>query len=317
MNIFQISNKEEFRAAALETFHYQMAHCKPYRQYVELIGKSEVNSLDEIPFMPIEFFKSHSIYTESTPAEIVFTSSGTTSQETSRHEVASIELYHQSFTNGFNHFYGSPKDYSIFALLPSYMERQGSSLVMMVEQLQAMNPDRGGFYLYNHQQLALDLETALERGESVMLIGVTFALLDFAGQSTMDLSGAIVMETGGMKGRREEISRSELHNILCKAFNVTQIHSEYGMTELLSQGYSRGSGIFETPPWMQVSIRSLQDPLQNQLWGSGGINIIDLANRHSCAFIATGDNGRVAEDGKFEIFGRIVGEQLRGCNMLV
>lgn len=311
--IFDIKTEAEFREAALETYHYQVANCEPYRQYVELLG-TQVRDFEDIPFMPIELFKTHKIYGSDSVAEAVFTSSGTSGAETSRHYVASLELYIESFTRGFEYFYGQASDYSIFALLPSYMERQGSSLTLMVEKLQAQNSSKGGFYLYDFAKLSQNLLKAKANGEKIVLIGVTFALLDFAEQYNIDLSGAIVMETGGMKGRRREIARDELHRTLCKAFNVNAIHSEYGMTEMLSQCYSTGDGIFNSPPWVRVCFRSLQNPLMMEKTG-GGINIVDLANRYSCSFLATGDRGFSVENG-FEIAGRIKSEIIRGCNML-
>lgn len=314
--IFDIKNRDEFCAAALKVFEHQFNCCEPYRRYVELLGV-QVNSFEDIPFMPIEFFKSHKIYGAQVEPEVVFTSSGTTGSETSRHYVALVERYRRSFMEGFRRFYGEPSEYSLFALLPSYMERQGSSLTLMVEQLQACNAEHGGFYLYDFEKLAADFKVARQRGERVLLIGVTFALLDFAESFGCDLSGAVVMETGGMKGRRREIGREELHEILCRAFNVSSIHSEYGMTEMLSQCYSSGGGVFEAPPWVEVSVRSLRNPLERLAYGEGGINVADLANWDSCSFLATGDRGVVYRDGRFEIKGRIALEQLRGCNMLV
>lgn len=314
--IFDIKNREEFRAVALKVFEHQVECCLPYRQYVELLG-AKVKCFEDIPFMPIEFFKSHKIYGAQSEPEVVFTSSGTTGSETSCHYVASLERYRCSFMEAFRRFYGEPSEYSLFALLPSYMERQGSSLTLMVEQLQACNAQKGGFYLYDFEKLAANLAVARQEGEKILLIGVTFALLDFAEAFDCDLSGAVVMETGGMKGRRREVGREELHRTLCEAFNVQSIHSEYGMTEMLSQCYSSGDGVFEAPSWVEVSLRSLRNPLERFHSGEGGINVVDLANWDSCSFLATGDRGLVYEDGRFEILGRISTEQLRGCNMLV
>lgn len=298
----------------METYHFQVEHCAPYGRYVSLIG-AQVERFEDIPFLPIELFKTQKIYCSKAKPEATFTSSGTTGSETSRHYVASLKLYEQSFINCFRYFYGEPSEYSIFSLLPSYLEREGSSLAYMAEYLHKLNPTKGGFYLYDFSKLATELSRAKDNGEKILLLGVTFALLDFAEQFRADLSGTVVMETGGMKGRKREIPREELHKILCNSFNVDNIHSEYGMTEMLSQGYSRGGGVFRCPPWVDVSLRSLQNPLASAEI-KGGINIIDLANRHSCSFLATGDYGRLNEDGSFEIAGRISGEQLRGCNML-
>lgn len=305
----------EFRELALEIFHHQMEVCHPYRRYVELLG-GNVERYEDIPFLPIELFKTNRIYGASYAPESTFTSSGTSGSETSHHYVASLELYRRSFLSGFSHFYGKVEDWSIFALLPSYLEREGSSLVYMVEGMHALNPSRGGFYLYDFEKLSRDLQKARENGEKILLIGVTFALVDFAEQYPQDLSGVTIMETGGMKGRKREISREELHRLLITAFNAQTVHSEYGMAEMLSQCYSSGGGIFFAPPWVKVSIRSLQNPLQKLATGNGGINIVDFANYHSCSFIATGDRGELFSDGSFAIHGRIFNEQLRGCNML-
>lgn len=313
----------DFQTLALDTFRYQAARCPVYKRYIELLGvdPERVDSLEKIPYLPIELFRTHRVYTEGeqNEAQVVFTSSGTTGAETSRHYVASADLYEKSFMQGFEYFYGKPQQYSIFALLPAYLERQGSSLTYMVERLHAQNPDRGGFFLYDHPRLAHELALAHERNERILLIGVTFALVDFAENFPLDLNGAIIMETGGMKGRRREIERTQMHALLRQAFNVNQIHSEYGMTELLSQAYSRGGERFDCPPWMRITVRSLQNPLQvlNKDGTVGGINIIDLANRYSCSFIATADQGATLPGGGFRIDGRIRGEQLRGCNMLV
>lgn len=313
--IFDIHTDAQFRELALETFRHQMEVCDPYRQYVDLLGV-DVKSFEQIPFMPIELFKSHRVYGSDMEPEAIFTSSGTSGADTSHHYVASLSLYQESFVRGFETFYGSASRYSIFALLPSYMERQGSSLTLMVERLHSQNPNKGGFYLYDFEKLATELTAAHRAGERILLIGVTFALLDFAEQYQLDLSGAVVMETGGMKGRRREIARQELHSELCRAFNVSAIHSEYGMTEMLSQCYSSGGGIFRAPSWVRISLRSLQNPL-TRAKQMGGINVIDLANVDSCSFLATGDHGTVLDDGSFTIQGRIATAQLRGCNMLV
>lgn len=317
-----------FERIALEVFRFQASDCEPYRRYIDLLGIDPVTVTEtkDIPYLPVEFFKSHMIYgapMDQEP-EIVFTSSGTTGSETSRHYVRSTILYEQSFTKGFEHFYGPAREWSIFALLPSYMERTGSSLVYMVERLQAQNKARGGFYLYDHDKLTADLMKAAEKGEKILLIGVAFALLDYAdylSARNVRLSlpeNAVVMETGGMKGRRREVSRGTMHEMLCKAFGIGAVHSEYGMTELLSQAYSTGEGLFRCPSWMRVSMRDLQDPLRSVPAGqTGGVNVIDLANLISCSFIAVQDRGIVYGDGSFRVFGRIEGAQLRGCNMLI
>ncbi len=317
-----------FDALALDIFRFQAAHCAPYRQYLDLLGvePSRVVSVAEIPFLPVEFFKSRRIWSAPSDRqpEVVFTSSGTTGTETSRHEVAFAELYNVSFTRGFEHFYGSPSSWSIFALLPSYLERSGSSLVWMVERLQAQNSASGGFYLYDYDKLTADLQKAAQNGQKILLIGVAFALLDYAEylasrSLTLSLpSDAVVMETGGMKGKRREVSRETIHEALCGAFGVKRVHSEYGMTELLSQAYSDGEGLFRCPPWMRVATRDLQSLLMPAETGTvGGVNVIDLANLWSCSFLEIQDRGVVYADGSFRVLGRIEGAQLRGCNMLV
>lgn len=239
--------------------------------------------------------------------------------ERSSHPVKFLNIYEESFMKGFSHFYGSPKDYTLLALLPSYLEREGSSLIYMIDELikKTENPD-SGYYLYNHQELFKMLQKLQKEQKKVIMIGVTYALLDFIEAYSINFPELIVMETGGMKGKRKEIIRDELHQILCKGFGVETIHSEYGMTELLSQGYSLGNGIFQCPPWMQVSTREVNDPLSTGKVGSvGGINIIDLANVFSCSFIATQDLGKVYDDGSFEISGRFDNSDIRGCNLLV
>lgn len=324
----ETATQSGFEALALDIFRFQAAHCAPYRQYIDLLGVDPggVVSVADIPSLPVEFFKSHRIWSAPSDRqpEVLFTSSGTTGTETSRHEVASVALYDASFTRGFEHFYGAPSSWSIFALLPSYLERSGSSLVWMVEHLQAQNRASGGFYLYDHDKLTADLQKAAQNSQKILLIGVAFALLDYAEylasrSLTLALpSDAVVMETGGMKGRRREVSRETMHETLCGAFGVERIHSEYGMTELLSQAYSDGEGLFRCPPWMRVTTRDLQSPLASASVGTvGGVNVMDLANLWSCAFLAIQDRGVVYADGSFRVLGRIEGAQLRGCNMLV
>lgn len=323
-----------FDTAALVTFRHQAQHCPPYRSYLDLLGvdPARVESVSQIPYLPVEIFKHHRVYDDTcAEPELTFSSSGTTGAQTSRHVVASAALYRRAFVRGFRWFYGAPDAWSIFALLPGYAQRPDSSLVYMVEQLREANPARGGFYLHQYEALARDLRQAALRGEKILLLGVAFALLDFVeylksspldtGTTLLHLpADAVVMETGGMKGHRREISREELHETLCEAFGVPCIHSEYGMTELLSQAYSSGNGIFRPSPWMRVSLRNLQNPLQRleELGQPGGINVIDLANQHSCSFLAIGDRGMLTDNnGSFQILGRIEGSQLRGCNMLL
>ncbi len=306
----------------LELFAYQYHHCEPYRQWCELVGRTpaQVREADQIPFLPIEFFRSHVVYGAQSQAELVFSSSGTTANETSKHYVAQRAVYQEAFLSGFQKFYGDPSQYSIFALLPGYLERQGSSLVYMVEKLHQTNPQKGGFYLNNQEELAAQLQKADQLGEKIFIIGVTFAMVEFAQRYNLSLSPqTIVMETGGMKGRGKSIERKELHELLSRGFGVSKIHSEYGMTELLSQAYSKGEGVFYPSDSMIVRGRSLDNPMQitqGVYQRNIGLNIIDTANWQSCSFIATGDYGELYEDGSFAIKGRIEGEILRGCNML-
>lgn len=319
--IFSIPTNAEFEEMALKTFRFQYHNVEVYRTYVDLlkVDVASVNCLEKIPFLPIQFFKSKPIIAQGYRPEIEFTSSGTTGAETSRHLVASTNLYRNSFTSGFQYFYGDEKNYCILALLPSYLERTGSSLVFMVDELikRSGNPD-GGFYLNQFDPLVSKLQHLDVSGQKCLLIGVSFALLDLAERHRLSLKNTIIMETGGMKGRRKEIVREELHGTLKQAFGVTSIHSEYGMTELLSQAYSQGDGVFRCPPWMRVLIREAQDPLTLAPQGTtGGINVIDLANVYSCSFIQTQDLGRLNADGSFEVLGRMDSAPVRGCNLLV
>ncbi len=318
--IFAISNNQQFNDVALEIFRYQYSQNSIYHLFVDSLGinAAQVSSHDQIPFVPISFFKTHKVVTGSFPEEAVFESSGTTGTTTSRHYVADFLLYEESFTRGWKLFYGDIAQYNIFALLPSYLERKNSSLVYMVDRL-LWKSDRafGGFYLHDLEKLAVEMHEALAGNKKVMLLGVTYALLDLAEQYPMPLTGAVVVETGGMKGRREEITRAGLHETLMKAFSVTSIHSEYGMTELLSQAWSHGGGLFTCPPWMKVLISDTNDPLTLLPAGrTGGINVIDLANLHSCSFIATQDLGRMNDSGQFEVLGRFDSSDVRGCSLL-
>lgn len=319
--IFTISNDQQFNDTALEIFRYQYEENSIYHLFVDSLGINAalISSYRQIPFLPISFFKTHKVVTGSFPEEAVFESSGTTGIATSRHYVADFSLYEQSFTRGWELFYGDISQYNIFALLPSYLERNNSSLVYMVDRL-LWKSDRtfGGFYLHDLEKLAAEIRIALTGNKKVMLLGVTYALLDLAAKYPMPLTNAIVVETGGMKGRREEITRAELHETLTKAFKVTSIHSEYGMTELLSQAWSQGGGLFTCPPWMKVLISDTNDPLSLlPAWRTGGINVIDLANFHSCSFIATQDLGRMNDNGQFEVLGRFDNSDVRGCSLLV
>lgn len=311
----------DFDELALEVFRYQATYNPIYRQFVGLLGvsPSSVTNIADIPFLPITLFKKYLIQTGKWQPEVVFTSSGTTAQSPSRHAFPSLSEYLSNARKGFEHFYGRLDQYCIQALLPAYLERTGSSLVAMVNDFIQQSPyAESGFYLYDYQRLAGQLQSLKAQNIPTLLIGVSFALWDFAEQFPMDLSSTLIMETGGMKGRREEITRNALHNILNTAFQTQQIHSEYGMTELCSQAYSKGDGLFLCAPTMQVFIREVTDPFAAVSNGKAGvINIIDLANVNSCAFIATEDLGRKYNDGSFEVLGRLDSSDLRGCNLLV
>jgi hypothetical protein len=319
--IFEISNDREFDELAMEIFRYQSTANPVYAEYLKLLGKapSSIRSHEEIPFLPVEFFRQHRVLSGVKEPEVVFESSGTTSSESSKHFVHDLNLYRESFSHGFRLFYGDPGDYHILALLPSYLERQNSSLVYMADELirQSGHPE-SGFYLDNLGELALKLESLEAAGQKCMLLGVSFALADLAEKHPLKLQNTIVMETGGMKGRRREMTREELHGLLQDGLGLQDVHSEYGMTELLSQAYSKGDGIFYCPPWMKILIRDPYDPLSPMLRdSSGGINIIDLANIHSCSFISTQDIGRLTSDGGFRVLGRFDNSDIRGCNLMM
>ncbi|HVS96148.1 MAG TPA: hypothetical protein VHE54_06665 [Puia sp.] len=309
-----------FIPRAIELFRFQYAQNPLYRRYTDALGidPAGVSDITAIPFLPVAFFRTHAVKTTDYLPETIFTSSGTSGMATSRHEIRDLALYKASFTAGFRHFYGAPADWCIIGLLPSYLERTSSSLVFMVNELIGLSghPD-SGFYLYEHDILHSVLQRLEERGQKTLLIGVTFALLDFADRYAMRLSHTVVMETGGMKGRRRELTRPELHAYLTGRLGVKVIHAEYGMTELLSQAYSPGHGVFACPPWMRVLVRSEDDPLEVRTEGSGILNIVDLANRWSCAFLAVDDVGAVRPDGGFEVSGRLDNSDLRGCSLLV
>ena len=315
-----------FEPLALEIFRYQYDQNSLYQQYVDALGLdiSQIVRLEQIPFLPIRFFKSHEVVTGEFEARAVFESSGTTGMVNSRHLVRDIELYRESFTRAFKNFYGDPKEYCVIGLLPSYLERQHSSLVFMVDRLiKASGHPDSGFYLQHHEKLIGVLDRLEAAGQKTLLIGVTFALLDLAKDFQLPLRHTIVMETGGMKGRRKEMVRAEVHALLKEAWQLPAIHSEYGMTELLSQAYSKGGGIFRTPPWMRVLLRDEEDPFSVSRAAAGrkdmagAINIIDLANVHSCSFLATDDAGRLYADDSFEVLGRMDNTDLRGCSLLV
>jgi len=320
-SLFNLKSPEEFNEFAIRLFRYQYENNEIYRRFVEGIGvsKNQVMHTAQIPFLPVSFFKTHKIVTGTYTAEVIFESSGTTGMESSKHFVSDTSLYEDSFTRSLQLFYGNIQEYTIFALLPSYLERNNSSLVYMVEKLlQRSNRSMGGFYLNELQELQEQLEEAKRLGHKIMLFGVTFALLEMAEKHPVNIPDAIIIETGGMKGRRKELTRMELHSLLSGSFGVKKIHSEYGMTELLSQAWSEGDGIFRCPPWMKIMIADTNDPLSYLETGrTGGINIIDLANIHSCSFIATQDLGRVFGDGSFEVLGRFDASDIRGCSLLV
>ena len=314
--IFTIASDAEFEREALRLFRYQAEHCAPYAEYVRLLGVDieDVVRVEDIPMLPIEIFKSHKVYCGESEAEMVFTSSATTGMVQSSHYVEDLALYERAFTEAFRYFYGDEKECSIYALLPSYLEREGSSLVYMAEKLIA-SCGGGGFYLHDYEKLLKDMS---RDHNPKILLGVTYALLDLAENYAPHLDHTVVMETGGMKGKRKELPKSELHKVLCSAFGVEKIHSEYGMAELMSQAYSFGDGVFRTPKWMRVLVRDVNNPFARLGAGKrGGLDIIDLANRSSCAFIATQDMGIRYEDGSFRIEGRISQSDIRGCNLLV
>ena len=319
--IFNIKSTSDFNAMALDVFKFQFKNNRIYRSFCDLLYKhpSEVRTIEDIPFLPIQFFKSHRIVSSTLDSEIIFSSSGTTGSITSKHHVVDTNLYKKSYLKGFEYFYNNIENYAILALLPSYLEREGSSLIYMVEDLiNKSNNPKSGFYLNNLEALnktILELENAQQK---TLLIGVSFALLDLVESFNFDLKHTTIMETGGMKGRRKELIREELHQILNQGFGTKHIHSEYGMTELLSQAYSKGNGVFKTPPWMQVLIRDTEDPLTVLPNGkTGGLNVIDLANINSCAFIATQDLGKLHQDNTFEVLGRFDNSDIRGCNLMV
>ncbi len=320
-SIFSIHNEEVFNQMALEVFRYQYQNNAVYRQYLNCLGHNEdtVRHYRQIPFLPIDFFKRHDIINQGLKPAITFTSSGTTGMSFSRHLVADLSIYEKSFTRSFERFFGPANDYVVLALLPSYLEREGSSLIYMAEKLIKTSAfSESGFYLNEYEQLSRLLSKLKSEKKKTILLGVTYALLDLAEQFPVDFPDLIVMETGGMKGKRKEMVRQELHKVLTSAFGVKKIYSEYGMTELLSQAYSKGDGLFTTPPWMKVLIRDTNDPFtflpENK---TGGINVIDLANLYSCSFIETKDLGKLHPGGNFEILGRFDNSDVRGCNLLV
>jgi hypothetical protein len=320
-SIFSIQNEAEFDALCLEVFHFQEQTNKVYKGFVSALGLNpdEVKQRNQIPFLPIEFFKTDNVTCKEESTEMIFTSSGTSGLNTSSHHVADLQLYEMSYRKAFEHFYGNIEEYCLVALLPSYSERQGSSLIYMVDDLIKRSKHAlSGYYLNADETLKETLLKLNLDKHKTLLLGVSYALLDFAEKFTLNLDSTIVMETGGMKGRRKEIVREELHVILKNSFGVDVIHSEYGMTELLSQAYSKGEGRFFCPPWMRVEAREIDDPLSPALTQkTGGLNVIDLANLNSCSFISTQDLVKVYPNHSFEVLGRFDNSDIRGCNLLL
>ena len=320
-DIFTSSNQKQFDKMALKVFRFQYENNLVYREFCDFLKTDvqKVKTIQQIPFLPIQFFKSHEVVSNFNPIQTTFTSSGTTGLVTSQHLVTDVSIYEESYRKGFSQFYGNIEDYVVLALLPSYLEREGSSLIHMVDDLiQLSNHPESGFYLHNYDELIEKIIQLDQSGQNVILIGVTYALLDLIEKQSFQLENTIIMETGGMKGKRKEMIREELHQQLCNGFGVKSIHSEYGMTELLSQAYSLGEGIFECPSWMQISIRDTEDALSYVREGkTGGINVIDLANINSCSFIATQDLGKKYSNGSFEVLGRFDHSDIRGCNLMV
>ncbi len=319
--VFDINSDKSFENLALQIFKYQAKNNTVYKEFVSYlnINPLNINYLTDIPFLPIQFFKTHNIISSKAQIETTFLSSGTTGMTQSKHHITDISIYKKSFKKGFQHFYGNNQDYIILALLPSYLEQNSSSLIYMVENFVKKSKSKySGFYLYNLDELAKKLNELDTNNNKILLIGVSYALLDLIEKYQFSLKNTIIMETGGMKGRRKELIRKELHQMLCKGFGVKKIHSEYGMTELLSQAYSKGNGTFFTPPWMKILIRDTEDALTLlPHHKTGGINIIDLANINSCSFIATQDLGKTSPDNSFEIMGRFDNSDIRGCNLMV
>ena len=317
-NLFELS-VTGFDELVQESFQFQYINNLIYRSFCDAlhIDPAKLSAIEKVPFLPIGFFKTHKVVSTKFIAETIFESSGTSQTIQSKHYVKSLALYEEAFTKGFTAQYGSPKNYCILGLLPSYLERSNSSLVYMVQKLMDKNNHpMNGFYLNNFKELFDRVQKLEKEGQPAILVGVTFGLLDFAEQYQLPLKNTIIMETGGMKGRREEMTREQVHQKLKHAFSLNTIHSEYGMTELLSQAYSKGNGIFQCPPWVKVLVRDEDDPFHIRTSGKGAINIIDLANVYSTSFIATDDVGEVFEDGSFRVLGRMDNSDIRGCSLL-
>ena len=318
--IFNISSDLEFTTAALDLFRHQYRMNAVYREFVDArkVSVDSVLRAEDIPFLPIEFFRTHDVVCGKAPPQAIFRSSGTTGTARSRHLVSDLGLYRQSFVKSFGLHCGDPREIQFLALTPTPEQAPDSSLVYMIEKLMDLSSSpENGFFLASHSGLSARLRQRRGQNKKIVLIGLTYALLDFAAKYPGDYSPLTVIETGGMKGRRTEITREELHSVLCPAFGIGRVHSEYGMTELLSQAWSPGEGYFTTPPWMRVMIRDANDPLSYVGPDeTGGINVIDLANQFSCSFIATQDLGRLHPDGRFEVLGRFESSDARGCSLM-
>ena len=313
--IFSIKNETDFNSVALEVFNFQYQNTAIYRSYIDLFKIEKIEHYLDIPFLPIQFFKSCKVIAKKHSIEKIFQSSGTTQSNRSQHHIHNLTLYEESFKIGFKNLYGDISEWTVLALLPSYLEQGESSLIYMVNHFIEKGSSESRYIDFKFDSIKL-LSDKL-RDKKVLLIGVTYALLDLAEKGSVDLKNWVIMETGGMKGRRKEIIRKELHKQLKSSFNVDFIHSEYGMTELLSQAYSKGNGLFSSPPWMKIIIRDFEDPFSyKKPHSSGGINIIDLANIYSCSFIETQDIGKEVSNGEFEILGRFDKAEVRGCNLL-
>ncbi|MCF8297795.1 MAG: acyl transferase [Saprospiraceae bacterium] len=319
--IFSVKTTKAFNDLAIEIFFFQYEQNEIYQKFVNSLSVelSSIKHFRQIPFLPIEFFKSHNILIGKSNQDKIFLSSGTGNSQRSQHIVKDLSVYEESFTKGFKYFYGNPNEYCFLALLPNYLEQGDSSLIYMIDNfIENSSCIESGYYLNDDLKLIEKLHKLEEENQKIILIGVSYALLELAEKHKINIPNTIVMETGGMKGRRKEITREELHKILKQSFGVEQIHSEYGMTELLSQAYSNSDGRFYCPPWMKVLSREIYDPLSIQTnQKSGGLNIIDLANVNSCSFIATQDLGRVYQDESFEVLGRFDNSDVRGCNLMV
>ena len=319
--LFSIKSEKDFTETALAVLSYQARHCHVYSEYLKLngINAGKINRVEDIPFLPVEFFKTHKVLSDEKNEQVIFHSSGTTGNNVSKHFVADTGLYIQSFEKCFEIFYGSIEEYCILALLPSYLERENSSLAFMANHLlkKSRHP-QSSFYLNDYEKLFFTLKKLMAEEKKVILLGVSYALLGFAEKFPLPLLNVYVMETGGMKGMREEMTRGDLHQQLCNAFQISTVHSEYGMTELLSQAYSKGNGIFNSPPWMKIILRNPDDPFDvSEKKEQGIVNVVDLANIYSCSFIATQDLGRMAGESGFEILGRTDFSDIRGCNLMI